>query len=246
MATYVDDGVVLRTTRLGEADRIVTVLTRRHGKIRAVARGVRRTSSRFGARLEPFSQADLQVVEGRTLHTIAQAVTRHPYGKAFLEDYGAFTAAEAMVETADRMVPEEGSPAQRHYLLLIGALRTLGEGTPDGPRPPGLILDSYLIRAAAASGYAPILDVCARCGAGGPHEFFHPPSGGVVCRACRPSGSSSLGPGTLAYLKALSTGDWPQTREIPAQQRGEASGIIAAFLRWHLERSVTSLAFVER
>src|SRR3712207_7379727 len=66
-ALYRDEGIVLRTQKLGEADRIVTVLTRRHGKVRAVAKGVRRTKSKFGARLEPFSHVDLQLYTGRTL-----------------------------------------------------------------------------------------------------------------------------------------------------------------------------------
>src|SRR3712207_2111879 len=70
---YRDEGVVLRTQKLGEADRIITVLTRRHGKVRAVAKGVRRTKSKFGARLEPFSHVDLQLYTGRTLDRIIVA-----------------------------------------------------------------------------------------------------------------------------------------------------------------------------
>ena len=72
-ALYRDEGVVLRTQKLGEADRIVTVLTRRHGRVRAVAKGVRRTKSRFGARLEPFSHVDLQLYTGRNLDIVSQA-----------------------------------------------------------------------------------------------------------------------------------------------------------------------------
>ena len=70
MPVYRDEAVVLRTHKLGEADRIVTLLTRRHGKVRAVAKGVRRTGSKFGARLEPFMVADLQLYEGRTLDVV--------------------------------------------------------------------------------------------------------------------------------------------------------------------------------
>ena len=70
---YRDEGVVLRTQKLGEADRIITLLTRRHGKVRAVAKGVRRTKSKFGARLEPFSHVDLQLYTGRNLDIVTQA-----------------------------------------------------------------------------------------------------------------------------------------------------------------------------
>ena len=74
MPLYQDEGVVLRTVKLGEADRIVTLLTRDHGKIRAVAKGVRRTKSRFGGRLEPFMRVSLLIAEGRSLDVISQAV----------------------------------------------------------------------------------------------------------------------------------------------------------------------------
>ena len=81
MGSYRDDGIVLRTQKLGEADRIVTLLTRRAGRVRAVAKGVRRTKSRFGARLEPFTHVDLLLYEGRSLDYITQADTVRPYGK---------------------------------------------------------------------------------------------------------------------------------------------------------------------
>ena len=73
MPLYRDEGVVLRTTKLGEADRIVTLLTRSHGKIRAVAKGVRRVKSRFGGRLEPFMRVDVLIATGRTLDVVSQA-----------------------------------------------------------------------------------------------------------------------------------------------------------------------------
>ncbi|MDR0416005.1 MAG: DNA repair protein RecO, partial [Propionibacteriaceae bacterium] len=100
MATYNDEAVVLRTRKLGEADRIITLLTREHGLVRAVAKGVRRTSSRFGARLEPFSRVDVQIVEGRSLGIVSQAVSRQLLGRPLLADYARYSAAEAMGEAA--------------------------------------------------------------------------------------------------------------------------------------------------
>ncbi|MGB3953815.1 MAG: DNA repair protein RecO, partial [Brooklawnia sp.] len=135
MPTYRDHAVVLRTHKLGEADRIITLLSRSHGKVRAVARGVRRTSSKFGGRLEPFSHVDVQFATGRSLDVVTQVETLHAYDAPLRVDYNAFTAGQAMLETADRLVAEEGQPALRQYRLLLGALRTLGGGTPDGPRP---------------------------------------------------------------------------------------------------------------
>ncbi len=101
-ALYRDEGVVLRVQKLGEADRIVTVLTRRTGKVRAVAKGVRRTKSKFGARLEPFSHVDLQLYTGRNLDIVSQAESLHSYGPAIVADYRAYTAGTAVLETADR------------------------------------------------------------------------------------------------------------------------------------------------
>src|SRR4051794_1058199 len=89
---YRDEGVVLRTQKLGEADRIVTLLTRRHGRVRAVAKGVRRTGSRFGARVEPFTHVDLQLHEGRSLDVVTQAETIEPYGERIASDYARYTA----------------------------------------------------------------------------------------------------------------------------------------------------------
>ena len=86
MRIYRDEGIVLRTQKLGEADRIVTLLTRRTGRVRAVAKGVRRTRSRFGARLEPFTHVDLLLYPGRSLDVITQAETVRPFGELLAQD----------------------------------------------------------------------------------------------------------------------------------------------------------------
>ena len=189
MPTYRDEGVVLRTHKLGEADRIITVLTRDHGKVRAVARGIRRTSSKFGARLEPFSHVDLLLATGRNLDVITEAVTIHAYSEQLGSDYPRYTSGQVVLEAADRLVSEERQPARRQYALLVGALHALAHGTSDGPRPASLIMDSYLLRALATAGLAPSLDRCAICGAKGPHDWFSPSVGGLACRRCRPSGT---------------------------------------------------------
>ena len=107
---YRDTGVVLRVQKLGEADRIVTLLTRRRGKVRAVAKGVRRTRSRWGARLEPFNHVDVQCYTGRSLDVVTQAQTVDAFGAGIVGDYPRYTAGCAVLETADRLVAEEGDP----------------------------------------------------------------------------------------------------------------------------------------
>ena len=247
MPTYRDAAVVLRTHKLGEADRIITMLTRERGKIRAVAKGVRRTSSKFGARLEPFSHVDIQLATGRTLDVVTQAVTLDAFGQGLISDYARYTAGEAMLEMADRLVAEEREPALQHYRLLVGALRVLERGTTvDGPRPASMILDSYLLRSLAVAGYAPSFGPCARCGTMGPHQAFAAPLGGVVCENCRPPGSARPAPETIALLGALLEGDWPATRDAEPFVIKQASGLTAAYAVWHLDRNLRSLAHVER
>jgi DNA repair protein RecO (recombination protein O) len=238
---YRDEAIVLRTHKLGEADRIVTVLTRRLGKVRTVGKGVRRTKSRFGARLEPGMRVDLQCYEGRNLDTVTQAETLDPWGEVIARDYASWTAASAALETCDRLT-EEREPALQQYLLLSGALRSFA----GREHAPGLVLDAYLLRALAIGGYAPSFHDCAKCGASGPHRAFHVVAGGAVCPACRPPGSAAPAPETLRLLAALLAGDWALADASDERHRREGNGLTAAFLQWHLERGIRSLRMVER
>ncbi|MCU1573816.1 MAG: repair protein RecO [Micrococcaceae bacterium] len=233
---------MLRTHKLGEADRIITLLTRHHGQIRAVAKGVRRTTSKFGARLEPFMVADLQLVEGRNLDIVTQAVAKGSYGRDIVADYARYTVAAAITETAERLTDADGESATAQYLLVVGALASLSRGD----HAPELILDSYLLRALATGGWAPSFTDCARCGAPGPHGAFSAPLGGAVCHACRPPGSPAPAAATMILLAALLTGDWGTADRSEQQNRREAAGLVAAYLQWHLERAVRSLKHVER
>ena len=126
--------------------------------MRAVAKGVRRTKSRFGARLEPFTHVDLQLYAGRSLDVDHPGRDIRPYGEPLAADYPRYTAGTAMLETAERLTAEEKEPAVRQFLLLVGGLRALGDGEHD----PRLVLDAYLLRSLAVAGYAPALDECAR------------------------------------------------------------------------------------
>jgi DNA repair protein RecO (recombination protein O) len=237
-----DDAVVLRVQKLGESDRIVTMLTRKHGRIRAVAKGVRRTTSRFGARLEPFGHIDVQWIEGRSLHIVSQVEGVDLYGKRFLDDYPRYTAASAIAETAERLTPNEHDPSLRLFLLTLGALRALAGGEHAGP----LVLDAYLLRAMGLAGWAPALRECAVCGTAGVHRAFSVPAGGCVCPDCRPPGAARPAPATLELMAALAEGDWACADASEPGPRKEASGLIAAHLQWHLERGLRSLPLVDR
>jgi DNA repair protein RecO (recombination protein O) len=246
---YRDDGVVLRTQKLGEADRIITLLTRQNGRVRAVAKGVRRTKSRFGARLEPFTHVDVMIHPGRSLDVITQAEVIRPYGAPLAGDYPRYTAGTAMLETAERFTPVEKEPALRQFLLLIGGLRALGE-TGEEAKEPRLVLDAYLLRSLAVAGYAPALEECARCGAPGTPASrlvaFAVAAGGMVCASCRPPGAASPSAQTVALMLALLRGDWEHAMRSERRHRVECSGLVAAYLQWHLEHSIRSLRHVER
>jgi DNA repair protein RecO (recombination protein O) len=254
---YRDDGIVLRTQKLGEADRIITILGRTTGRVRAVAKGVRRTKSRFGARLEPFTHVDLMLHPGRSLDVITQAEVIRPYGEPLAADYPRYTAGVAMLETAERFTPVEKEPALRQLLLLIGGLRSLGESEHDSR----LVLDAFLLRSLAVAGYAPALEECARCGASpssrarpgasAPGDQVRLPAfavaaGGMVCASCRPPGAAAPAAGTVGLMLALLQGDWDRADRSERRHRVECSGLVAAYLQWHLEHSIRSLRHVER
>lgn len=225
---------MLRTHKLGEADRIVTMLSRQHGKVRAVAKGVRRTSSKFGARLEPFMVVDAQFYAGRSLDIVQQADSLGAYGAAIANDYDRYTAASAMVEAVDRIAEAESSPKQ--YFLLVGALRSLSQGE----HAPLATQTSYLLRAMSLSGWAPSLDACARCGAPGPHRAFVAQLGGSVCGDCAPAGSPRVAAATLDVLRALLAGDWATADDAAEADVASAAGLVGAYVQFYLERGLRS------
>jgi DNA repair protein RecO (recombination protein O) len=241
MPLYRDEAVVLRVHKLGEADRIVTMLTRRHGRVRAVGKGVRRTTSRFGARLEPGSHIDVQFHTGRTLDIVTQTESLGAYGAALCDDYARWTAACAICETADRLT-DEGEPALRLYLLVLGALRALVAKEHDS----GLVLDAFLIRAMSNAGWEPALEECAKCSLPGPHAAFNIAAGGAVCEGCRPAGSVRPDPAVFELMAALLRGEWADADASEPGHRRESSGLIAAHLQWHLERGLRALPLVDR
>lgn len=242
MRLYRDRAVVLRQHKLGEADRIVTLLTRQHGLVRAVAKGVRRTRSKFGSRLEPFAHIDVQLHPGRNLDIVTQVQAIDAFAAGIVNDYGRYTTACAVLETAERIAGEERAPAVALHKLTVGALRAIA----DQQRQHDLILDAYLLRAMSIAGWAPAIVECARCAAPGPHRAFHIAAGGSVCVHCRPAGAATPPQGVLDLMAALHDGDWDATENVPHNHRSQASGLIAAHLQWHLERKLRTLPLVER
>ena len=242
MALYRDEAVVIRTQKLGEADRIITLFTREHGRVRAVAKGVRRTKSKFGARLEPGSLVDIQLYVGKTFDVVTQVESLENFGDALAADYRKWTIASTILEAAERFTSNEGEPALQQFLLLIGALKALSYESHE----PSLVLDAYLLRSLSIAGYAPSMTICSNCEAPGPHKYFSLVGGGSVCIDCRPSASATPAPEPLQLMSDLLTGNWEGADASDPKNRREASGLVAAYLQWHLERELRSLPMVER
>lgn len=242
MSLYRDEAIVLRTQKLGEADRIITMLTLEHGRIRGVAKGVRRTMSKFGARLEPGSHVDIQMYTGKTFDTITQVEAVMNYGEIISHDYQRWTIASAILETAERFTAQEYEPALQEFQLVVGGMKALAENRYDS----SLILDAFLLRSLAIGGYAPSMTQCSRCDKPGPHRYFSLVGGGSVCMECRPSASTTPAPETLELMGDLISGNWDRANTSDLRFRREASGLVAAYLQWHLERGLRSLPMVER
>ena len=242
-ALYRDEAIVLRTHKLGEADRIITLLTRQHGRVRAVAKGVRRTTSRFGSRLEPFTHVDLQLAEGRSLDTITQAETLTRSTRGLGLDYDRYTAGTVMLETAERLVAEERQPAVQQFLLLVGGLRAMVGGE-HAAGPGARLLPAALagrrrlravvrpLRALRRRGAAPLVQPLGRRRA----VRDLPGCPGRPARRRRPSACSAR------CSPATGRSSTPPSRATSS----EASSLVAAYLAWHLERGLRSLAYVER
>ncbi|RBP98588.1 DNA repair protein RecO [Bifidobacterium aemilianum] len=239
MALYRDEGVVLKTVKLGEADRIVTLLTKRHGKVRAVAKGVRRTKSRFGARLEPFMRDDLLIAQGRSLDVVSQAASLSAYAGGISMDYEAYTAASIMAEIVDRIVSAEQEPAPDQYRLLIGALAALSKGR----HKPGLISASYTLRALSLAGWTPRLDSCVVCGRRDDLNYFSIPAGGSMCSKDRTPEARPVELDRREELEALVEGDWPilDRGALDATTRQ----IVEDWGEYYLERRIRSLHLLD-
>jgi DNA repair protein RecO (recombination protein O) len=235
---YRDEAVVIRTHKLGEVDRILTLLTRNHGQVRAVAKGIRKTSSRFGGRLEPFTVVDVQLYEGKNLDTVTQAEQLGAYGTRIIEDYQRYTIASAIAEAAEKLTREVSS--EKHYLLVVGALRSLAQTEIN----PDQILDSYLLRSLSLSGWVPALNECSSCG--GQPVSFSVHTGAVCCRSCSLPGSVMLGEGGLNHMRNLLAGNWDEVSSADEQTRKSVSGSVAGYVQWQLERGLRAMSFVER
>lgn len=234
---YKDEAVVLRTMRLGEADRIVTLAGRQNGRIRAVAKGVRKTKSRFGGRLEPFSYVSLVLWRGKSgLDIVTQAEVIDPY-RSIREDLDRFSLGEVMLEASDRVI-QESEPCSRVLSVLLDSLTNLASDSSP------LVLAGFLLKLSSVAGFAPCLDKCADCGA--PAAWFSPGQGGAVCPGCRAYNAEEVGTGPLELMSDLAgTGALVGPRPPTQSEVATVCRLARFYTEYHLERRLKSAAAAE-
>jgi DNA repair protein RecO (recombination protein O) len=229
--------VVLRTYKLGEADRIVVLMTEQHGKVRAVAKGVRKTMSKFGGRLEPMSHIRVQLAQGRELDIVSQAESVESLAPLRV-DLDHVTHGIAMLEAVDQLALER-EPAPHLYRMLVGALRAVAEGS------SALVVPAFYWKLLAAEGIRPELDNCVKCGEDGPFVAFDMHEGGVLCRSCR--SGASLSEAALGVMRMILGGRLKEALALPLDRAThEVTGHATRALEHHIERRLRAVAMFER
>lgn len=237
MTNYRDDAVVLRTYRLGESDRIVILLTETNGKVRAVAKGVRKTRSRLGSRLEPLSHVSVLLYKGRELDIVSQ-VEALDTASALRANLDKMTQGLAMLEAVDQMTIDR-EPVPHIHRMLVGALGTLAR---DGS---SLVVGAFYLKLLAAEGFEPELARCTSCAATEDLVAFDVVNGGVQCRSCRTG--LAISAGAVALMRrilggqlatALAEPESPTTREV--------THIATVAIERQCERRLKSVGMFER
>jgi DNA repair protein RecO (recombination protein O) len=246
---YKTEAIVLRSIRLREADRVVHLYTNARGRVGAVAKGVRRTKSRFGGRLEPFFRLQLVLYEGRgELHTVTQAETVESYPR--LREHGAsLSAAVGACESVLRLFSEsEANPAA--YNLLCHELQLL-DAEPSAAGPANLL--AFRLKLLLAAGFVPELSSCAQCGADtGPSAqpggspaggiSFSAAAGGVVCQDCATGDGFSLGSAAHSFMASSLATPLKEARSLDGTALSQVDRAVSGTVEYHAHVRLRSVA----
>jgi DNA repair protein RecO (recombination protein O) len=243
--TYRAEAIVLKTLDLGEADRILTLLTRHFGKVKAVAKGIRRPTSRLAGYAEPLSHATFQLARGRELDVLTGAESRSTY-RTVREDLDRIAAAWYIAEIADCSTAEH-APAAPVFDLVETALRHLEAG-----HPPAVVCRWWDLHLLDRTGFRPELAVCARCG-GALRETangWSPYDGGAVCIECidrSVAGLPALSVRALKSLRYLLASDFGGAAllRIDAALEHEIERHLRSFLHHVLDREIASARLID-
>ena len=242
---YVTDAIVLSRFDLGEADRVLTLITPEHGKLKAIAKGIRRPSSRLGGSLEPFAELTIALARGRTFDVVTEVRVGHAWLR-LRDSLESAATAWYLGELADRSL-EERHPAEPLYALLHRAYELLDAGM-----APGRVARWYEMHLADELGQRPEVDRCVECDRMlEPTERFRwvPPLGGVLCGRCPGPAADRTGL-SLDALKVLKAYQRLDIEAIAALRLGEdvereVEAAMRDFMRIALERDARSLAFLD-
>ncbi len=242
--TYKTHGIVLKHMPLGEADRIVTVYSRERGKLRAVARGVRRTTSKLRGHLETLSHVAVSISEGRSLDAITEAQSIHAF-RGLREDLQTVSEAVYMAELVDGF-SADSSPDAKIFDLFLGSLVQLDEG-----RSSPQLVRFFEVQLLASSGFGPEFQRCVECGIVlEPREHvFSLAMGGIVCPACKGRSGEAVVPLSLNGIKLLrhfqrtSKTSMPEMSLSPALAT-ELQRVLRSYIRHVLERDLKSAEFM--
>lgn len=243
MAITKTEGIVLRYTNLGEADKILTILTRNKGKIKAVAKGCRKPKSNMLASTELFAFSEFVLYKGTNLYQVTQAETREIFYN-LRNDLLKLSYAVFFVDMADA-VSEEELPSERLFMLLAKTLYYLAAGE----IPVGIINEAYQLKIMDISGYRPSLQTCVRCGKDEPQGYkFDIEMGGVICKECEKLGTGiiKISPGTLETIRLLLNTEISRLNTIKIDNTifNEVDKLVKRFVETHLDKHFKSLDFL--
>ena len=237
------DAIVLHTYNLTESSKIVILLTPIRGKVRAVAKGVRRTKSKFGSALEPITHIEAQVSfkDGRDLQNLSQAVTCESFAP-IRADLSRLGLASMMCELTEHFV-QENEESSRPFVLLLLSLQTLARMS----KNYGSLLISFYLRLLDVSGLLPDLAECANCKQEiRSHAYFHMGMSGMLCSKCGGGMGEKITVGSLKIMNRLFSADWTMLERIrvPASSTDEILGVLNTYISHHTGRELKSAKFL--
>jgi DNA repair protein RecO (recombination protein O) len=243
MATFETEAVVLRGIRYSEADVVLALFTRSHGRVSAIAKGARRTTSKLGGRLQPGVTASVTIHEGRgDLGTVRGASMVDAHAGLWVQGHR-LQAAACVLETVMRVMPEH-EPSEEAWHLLRRTLELLAHAGAAGPGPARLhpLVLGCQAKLLVVSGLLPVLGRCVRCGSGGPLTAFSATAGGVLCDGCG-TGAERVEPAAVAALAGLVGRPLAEaTDAVPDAAAAGVERMIGLVLREHLGVSLRSAA----
>jgi DNA repair protein RecO (recombination protein O) len=243
MKLYKVDAIVLRSIECGNGDKLLVLFSREHGKMKVMAHGVTKPSSRKRGSVQQFTYTKFLIHRGRELDSVSQCegIEMFPFLRKNLE---IISYASYLAELIDCLTPE-GEQNEQLFFLILETMRLMEEGEVE------ILTRSFEIKAAGFMGYRPVLEGCARCGeplAG--RLFFSAMTGGVLCEGCSTEDPRAVpcSRGMVEILKALI--NWPQDRlrqlKISPADRKQIKMLLYDYLKYYLERDLKSASFLNR